>query len=88
MGGTWTMIYLIVHGITLKIRLLLGADAGIDINRAGAAVDLLHAGSAVAAGGIGSTVKLLTASTGAEDVALLGEGVSPLAGIGVSIVDC
>lgn len=71
-----------------KIRLLLGADAGVDINRAGAAVDLLHAGSAVAAGSIGSTVKLLTASTGAEDVALLSEGVSPLTGIEVSILYC
>lgn len=69
-----------------KTRLLLGADAGVQVNRAGAAVDLLHAGSAVAAGGVGSAVKLLTASTRAEDVALVGEGVSPLTGMGVSMV--
>lgn len=56
----------------------LSADGGIQVDGLRAAVHLLHGGRAVAAGVAGSAVEELTAVARGQDVALVGEGVSPL----------
>lgn len=61
-----------------KATNLLGADLGVQVDGAGAAVDLLHAGGAVALGIVGLAVELLATLTRAQDVVLVSEGVAEL----------
>lgn len=61
-----------------KAANLLGADLGVQVDGAGAAVDLLHAGGAVALGIVGLAVELLATLTRAQDVVLISEGVAEL----------
>ncbi|KAI6760399.1 hypothetical protein HG530_009259 [Fusarium avenaceum] len=64
--------------VAFKAGSLLGADLGVQVDGAGAAVNPLHAGGAVALGIAGLAVELLTTLTGAQDVVLVGEGVAEL----------
>ena len=58
--------------------LLLGADSSSHSSRARTSKDLLHTGSAVAASLSSAAVELLATTTGAENVMLVGERVTPL----------
>ena len=61
-----------------KATNLLGADLGVQVDGARAAVDLLHAGGAVALGIVGLAVELLATLTRAQDVVLVSKGVAVL----------
>lgn len=60
------------------------AEVGGQGNGLGAAVDLLVGGCAVAVGVVSTAVEGFAASTGAQGVAVGGEGVAPFTNAGVS----